>query len=204
MSDTSGARQRELLEAWATTARTNDHGQEFDFTESRHTHQLEQRSAAFVENPTERTFEALWSPEAFRGAVMGGVALVRNSWESIDAFAAFVRSIREADAYDTAWEENFVTSSMVWELYGRLHPEREPILSGNACQTLHNFGYGTGHTFADTREKMLEFREQYESVVGHATAGTDHEVPLWDEIEMFLHVVHVLDDESIAALATNS
>lgn len=203
MTTTVDSRQRELLEAWHETASTSDSGQEFDFTDQRHTALLQKRVDAFIANPNESTFEAFWSPEAFRGAVMGGPSLVRKSWESVEEFAAFVKSIRDAEEYDPSWEENFITGSMVWELYGRLHPEREPILSGDACQGLRTFGHNTIRSFEDGRKPMDEFREEYEAVVGHATAGTDHEVPLWDEIEMFLHLVHVTDEDiALERLAT--
>lgn len=81
-----------------------------------------------------------------------------------------------------------------------MHPEREPILSGDACQGLRQFGYGTIHSFEEGRAAMAEFRTDYEEIIGHATGGTDHEVPLWDEIELFLHLVHVLDDDDFSQL----
>lgn len=200
MTKSADTRQRELLNDWADLASQHTSGQEFDFSEQRHTARLHDRIDAFLSNPTERTFEAFWSTDTFRGAVMGGPSLVRKHWESVEDFAAFVSTIRDAETYDPSWEENFITGSMIWEVYGRSHPEREPILSGDACQGLRRFGYGTVHSFEEGREAMLEFRADYEEIVGHATAGTDHEVPLWDEIETFLHLVHVLDDSDFAKL----
>lgn len=201
MTKTVDTRQRELLDSWQTVASQHTTGRGFDFSEQRHTALLGKRVDAFLANPTERTFEAFWSTDAFRDAVMGGPSLVRNHWQSVEDFAAFVASISDAETYDPAWEENFVTGSITREVYGRLHPEREPILSGDACQGLRQFGYGTIHSFEEGRDAVNEFRTDYEEVVGHVTAGTDHEVPLWDEIEMFLHLVHVLDDaEDFATL----
>jgi len=197
MTETLDPRQRDMLSAWRAAASTTATGPDFDLTSDRHTARLKERVEAFVDNPTDRTFETLWSSSTFRGAVVGGPAVVRRSWESVEEFAAFIAEIRDADSYDPDWEEQFVTASMVWELYGRLHPERDPIVSGDACQGLRAFGYETIHSFEDGREAMVTFREDYESVVGHATAGTDHEVPLWDEIETFLHLVHVHDDASV-------
>jgi hypothetical protein len=197
MSEPFGPRQRELLDAWRTTANERASGREFDFTERRHTTRLHDRLDTFLEEPTEDAFESVWMPETLRGAVVGGPGMVLRSWDSIQDLASFLRTVRDAEDYDERWTERFVSDSVVWELYGRLHPEREPILSGDACRALQDFGYGTIRTFAEGTDAMQSFRADYEAVVGHATAGTDHEVPLSEEIETFLHLVHVLGDDQL-------
>lgn len=113
MTRTVDTRQRQLLDGWEAVASQYTSGRGFDFSEDRHTERLETRLDAFLTDPNERTFEAFWSPETFRGAVMGGPSLVRKSWESVEDFAAFAASIRDADAYDPTWEDNFVTGSMI-------------------------------------------------------------------------------------------
>lgn len=194
MSKQLDGRQRELLGAWGETAHERASGLEFDFTDCRHTSRLHECLEAFLDNPSEATLGPLWTTDTLRGVVGRPKMLVRE-WDSPEALAAFLRSVRDAETYDSDWEETFVSSSVVWELYGRLHPAREPILSGNACRGLQDFDYGTIRTFEGGREAMESFREDYEDVVGHATAGTDHEVPIFEEMEAFLHRFHVLDDE---------
>lgn len=188
--------QRNRLEAWRETAHERASGQEFDFTEGRHTVRLHECLEAFFDDPSEATLGPLWTTDTLRGVVGRPKMLVRE-WDSPEALATFLRSVRDAETYDSSWEETFVSSSVVWELYGRLHPSREPILSGNACRGLQAFGYGTIRTFEDGREVMESFRADYEDIVGHATAGTDHEVPIFEEMENFLHLYHVLGDEQL-------
>jgi hypothetical protein len=196
MSKRLGRNQRDRLVAWRETAHEQARGLEFDFTERRHTVQLRECLDAFLDDPSEARLGPLWSTNTLRGVVGRPKMLVR-AWDSPEALATFLRTVRDAETYDSSWEETFVSSSVVWELYGRLHPERDPILSGNACRGLQAFGYGTIRTFEDGREAMESFRADYEDVVGHATAGTDHEVPLFEEIESFLHLFHVLDDQQL-------
>jgi hypothetical protein len=196
MSKRPDRRQRDRLDAWRETAHEHASGREFDFTDRRHTVRLRERLRAFLDDPSEATLGPLWTTDSLRGATGRPRTLVRE-WDSPEALAAFLRSVRDAEGYDSRWEEAFVSSTVVWELYGRLHPEREPILSGNACRGLQDFGYGTIRTFEAGREAAFAFRADYEAVVGHATAGTDHEVTLFEEIEAFLHLFHVLDDQQL-------
>jgi hypothetical protein len=197
MGERFDRRQRDLLDAWRETAHARASGPEFDFTDRRHSVQLRRALEGFLDDPSEATLGPLWTTDTLRAAVVGTPKMLVRAWDSPEALASFLRTVRDAEDYDDDWEETFVSSSAAWELYGRLHPEREPILTGNACRGLQDFGYGTIRTFADGYEAMESFREDYEAAVGHVTADTDHEVTIYEEMEAFLHRYHVLDDEEL-------
>jgi hypothetical protein len=57
---------------------------------------------------------------------------------------------------------------------------------------LDDFGFDKPTSYRD-RDGYEAFADAYDAVVGHATAGTDHEVPWHFEIEQFLVMLGTTD-----------
>ncbi|MFB6301463.1 MAG: hypothetical protein ABEH78_01170 [Haloferacaceae archaeon] len=195
-----GPRQERLVDAWASTIGTAASGRNYDFTSPTRTERLCERADRFLDAPSEETFGALWSSEIIRNATYGGPDTVLNNWNRpIEELTAFVRTIRDADAYDPAWERQVpaVVVPALWEIYGRLQPAERPIINSWVRRALPIFGPANPQTHADGVERLAAFREWYEHRVGHVTAQTDHAVPLYDEIEQFLYVAVTLDETAL-------
>ena len=199
-ADSLGPRRTALLEAWSVHAATEASGPGFDFTENNRTNRSRDLVDAFIADPTEERFEVLWSRDVLSDAVVGGPGLVLKRWASVDELATGIEQIRRADAYDPDWESRFPMKTAVWELYGRLHPETAPILYSESCRGLEYMGFSLPRTFADAETEWLAFKRVYESHVGHATKGTDHEAPLHHEICEFLQLIANPDEDAIVDL----
>lgn len=192
-----GPRRLALLAGWSDHLASNAAGQDFDCGRENRTDRVQRLVGEFLEEPTQERFRELWTPDVITDAVIGGPDAVLDSVPEIDDLAELLGEMRKADAYDPSWEENFMARTAVWELYGRLHPGRAPILSSEACRTLEHFGLGRPTSHEDAVVAWAEMRSIYEAHAGHATAGTDHEVPLNHELGEFLRFAATVDDETI-------
>lgn len=196
-SATIGPRRRALLEAWAEHISTTASGTHYDLSDDNRTAQIQRHVDAFLSDPSEDSFETLWSYESLADSILGGPSQVLSQWDSVAELAACLETIRDATEYDPSWEEHFPAKTAVWELYGRLHPSSEPIVFSECLGGLEALGYGSISTFADARSTWAEFEEHYRSIAGHATEGTAHEVPLAHEMSEFLRFISAADSETL-------
>jgi hypothetical protein len=181
-----GPRRSALLDAWRRYAGSTREGPFHDFGSENRYQRVHQTLREFLDMPTEEAFEALWTREVLRDAVMGGPELVLTRWPgSIEELADRLRQMRDADEYDPAWEREFITKTAVREAYGYMDPETRPILSSSVTSGLDALGFPKPTSYVD-RDGYDVFAEAYQDIVGHATQDTEHEVPWYFEIEQFL------------------
>jgi len=198
-----GSRHEKLLEAWADTIATQAEGEQFDFTSPTRSEQLATKVQEYLEDPSEERFRAFWDRDIIRDAVYGGPNSVLNHWNGGQAdLADYIRDIRDAESYDPAWERRLpgFMAPAIRELYGRLQPANRPIFNRAVRRGLSTFGFGSPNSVADAIEPIAEFEDAYQTRIGHVTAGTDHEVPLSEELEQFCHVVRSLDEPKLRSV----
>lgn len=193
-----GPRRRALLRAWGDHAAGTASGPGFDFTPDNRTARTRDRVETFLDDPTVEHFEAVWTYETLADAIMGGPSRVLSKWDDdIDALADRIETIRDATEYDPDWEADFPSLTAVWELFGRLHADTAPIPYSECNRGLEQFGFDRPRSFAAARTSWEAFETAYVELAGHATEGTDHEVPLNHEISEFFTFVATQDDETI-------
>lgn len=197
MAEALGPRRQALFRAWKRTAARERNGSNFDFTPSNRTQQAQEATTAFLADPTRSRFEKLWTREVIADAVMGGPALVVDNHDSVEAVADTVRDIQTATEYNPDWKGKIGNKTACWELYGRLHPTAAPILNITCASGLEDMGFTRPSSYDVAADQWAAFRSAYESVVGHATAGTEHEVPLHHEMSELLWYVARTDTETI-------
>lgn len=184
-----GPRRQGLLEAWGEYAATTPESEYHKFDSGNRHDRVRRRLNSFVDEPSEENFEALWTDDVLRDAVIGGPSMVLTNWSgTIDELADLFKTMQDADRYDPGWETEFVSTGALWELYGHMDPSTRPILNGAVLSGLDGMGFETPGSYRN-RSGYDRFAEIYDSLVGHATAGTAHEVPWHFEIEQFLAFV---------------
>ncbi|MFC7233456.1 hypothetical protein ACFQMM_22660 [Saliphagus sp. GCM10025308] len=191
------------MEAWADHVQSANSGPGFDLTDENRTRRTQERVESFLNDPTEDRFRELWSYETLADAVVGGPDLVLNQCDDVERIAETIEEIRAATGYDPAWESTFPIDTAVWELYGRLHPEMAPILYSECTRGLKDLGFSSPSSYAEGGDTWREFERTYDEYVGHATLGTDHEVPRNHEMSEFLGFVATQDDEVIEETLLN-
>jgi hypothetical protein len=198
-----GSRHERLLESWADTIATQAKSEYFDFTSPTRSDVLEQKVNGFVDSPSEESFEELWDTNIIRDAVYGGSNAILNNWNETQAdLATFIEDIRDADAYDPAWERRFpeYVAPAIRELYGRLLPHERPIFNRSAQRGLSTYGFGSPSTVNEGLAPFEKFQDTYLQHVGHVTEGTSYEVPLSDEIEQFFYVTTTQSETELRSL----
>lgn len=199
MVDTQfGPRRRALLTAWGEHAATTSSGPGFDFTPDNRTRRTQARTEAFIKDPTSEQFKTLWTYDTLADAILGGSRSVLNHWnDDLEGLAAQIETISTASEYDSSWESEFPSKTVVWELYGRLHPEDAPIIYSESLRGLREFGYDEPETFDAAESIWTDFRDAYLDLAGYATEGSAHEVPLSHEISELFTFIATQDDEDI-------
>ncbi|WP_435320815.1 hypothetical protein [Haloarchaeobius sp. TZWSO28] len=200
MTDTFGPRQEAILSAWKQTVPEHPTGPGYDLSESNRTRVCTERLDEFIEDPSKETFQELWDLDALYESLSPNKSLALDSfWGSVEELAELFAEVRDAETYDPAWERKFQWSQSLWELYGRTHAETSPIPTSQAASGLKQFGFAGGNTYNKRVDSLERFAETYRERVGHVTAGTDHEVPVWVEIDELLALVTTVDPETIRA-----
>ncbi|WP_394743097.1 AAA family ATPase [Natronococcus roseus] len=103
--------------------------------------------------------------------------------------------MRRSDTYNPEWEEKLSSKRPMREFFGWLHVDSQPIIDMRTIRGLVFFDTAESvdrlkkQEFADQRERFSGFKSIYQEVVGHATEGTDHELPL--NLEIYLLFVAV-------------
>lgn len=190
-TESLGAVRQGLLEAWGDTVADCDSGTGFDFTGTNRTRQCQRRANDFIENPTEETLRAFWDQDLVTHAYRPRIGKLIEEWEGrYDELAEIIREIRESESLDPTWAEEIGGDACVWELHGRLHPEERPITDSNSMSALPTFSLEKGGNYEKRIQELETFSQLYEEYVGHATEGTDHELPWWAEIDE-LSLIHI-------------
>ncbi|EJN57786.1 hypothetical protein HSB1_38710 [Halogranum salarium B-1] len=126
-------------------------------------------------------------------------SLVVKQFDSVTDLAATIEEMNTAETYDSVWESKFLATPC-WELYGRLHPEREPIVNSECSVGLKKMGFDKPRSYAMAREQWATFEEVYKAEIGYVTAGTAHEVPLSHEMSEFLEFVATTPEDEITEI----
>jgi len=111
----------------------------------------------------------------------------------------------DAEEFDPTWVDRISGSGDAWglyELFGRLHGGQKPIASLEAKQALETLGYavdGGPHSVATAIDR---FKAEYTESVGHASAGTEYELPIYAEIDEFFKLIETADRDLISTHLT--
>jgi len=185
-------RQVQILRLWKQVAQENSSGHHFHFEREYTPEEARSRAKEFIETPSKQTFKALWDP-MWSAQRSGAASTIYEKWHDIGQtdkeLASLIKEILHADHYDASWQGELGARRTLWELFGFLHIEEYPIINGSAERGLSFFGYDCPSDYEGCANVFSEFRTAYESVVGHATAGTEHEVPVNFEIDQLLNVI---------------
>lgn len=193
------------LTTWGEIVADGPRGPGIDFSESNRTRLCRTRLNSFLENPTVESFRELWGPETLAGYWAPNAATLLAPDDAVDSLHTLLSKIEAADEYNPAWEGRLGAAGAAWglyELYGRLHDGEEPIPSIEAKNTLNKVGYDVDDDRESVAMGIQKFSEKYESRVGHASAGTSYELPLYAEIDEFFHLVETVDRDTINAQLT--
>ena len=198
-SDTPGQTLQSMLAGWKSAVSAGPDGTGFDFTESNRTAVCHRRVESFLDSPSADSFRQLWSEDALVNYWMPNAGAILNGDEdTIEELASLVDDVREAEAYDPDWE-SIVDGPGLWELYGRLHADREPIPTHHAREALGRFRYEQHETRTEQCAEIERFREEYERRAGHVTAGTEYEVPIHVELDALFTLVATVDRVDVNA-----
>jgi len=177
-----------------------------DFSDSNRTKTCIRRVDAFLETPTPDSFRNLWCAEAMSDYWRpSAVTILDNPDVTIDALADLNRDVRDASAYDPAWEtrlDGALDGFGLHELYGRLHADQEPIPTVEATRALSQLGYTDNSDPESVRDGIKAFKDQYEQELGRVTAGAETALPIYAEIDELFRVAEALDDETMHHLAS--
>lgn len=191
-------RSDSLLRAWGTMVREEPSGPGFDFVRPRQT-VFEERLEAFREDPRPETFDAIWSSEAAVEHANPGGELFRNTFDGdVPDLASFVDTLRTAAEFNRFWEERTAWTWALWELYTRANDSVPAILTSQSAEALSWFGVSLSGDFRDKMRTLERFRDRYVDVVGHATAGTSHAVPIRTELDELFRAVETVGPDDIA------
>lgn len=188
-----------MLRAWKGMIRSEAAGAGFDLEENRQT-RFSSRVRTFLDGPCEDSFADLWQPDAVVAHDNPGTDLFLTTFDGdVDDLAAFVETLRTADAFDPTWSDRLGWRWALWELYTRCNDSAPVVLTEESVEALEWFGIAVSGSFRERVTAAEGFRERYADVVGHATAGTAHEVPVRVEIDQLCNAVVRLGPEDIAA-----
>ena len=204
MSEELGPRRTALLSSWGDHIVHVAAGPGFDLTDSNRTWRTQARTDAFLEEGTEAAFRELWTNEILTDAVYGGPNAVLKRFDTIGDLVELIAEIADSSTYDPDWESHFLAATAVWELYGRLHPEQAPILNSECNTGLKKMGLDKPRSYSAANKQWTTFKQLYTEIVGHATAGTDHEVPLHHEMSEFLEFAATTPEEDLIEILGES
>lgn len=202
---TLGHSLESALTTWGQLVADDPTGPGIDFTASNRTRQCQSRCETFLETPTEETFKALWSAETLAGYWAPNAAVLLGPPGAVDQLHTVVSEMTTADEFNPEWTRRLPTAGSNWgvyELYGRLQGGHNPIPSIEAKNVLGELGYDTTDDREAVIDALTEFKSTYDRLVGHASAGTAYELPVYAEIDAFFNLVATVDRATINAQLT--
>jgi hypothetical protein len=180
-------------------------GPGIDFTETNRTHLCQARFDAFLEEPTSESFRELWSPATLAGYWMPNVGTLLGPDDEVESCEILLSEMATADTFDPAWAGRLDRTENGWglyELFRRSRGGHEPIPTVEAKKVLTKVGYDIEDTPESTAAAIEEFADRYRDVVGHASADTEYELPIYAEIDEFFRLVQTTDRETINSQLT--
>ena len=192
---------KSLLQRWQGVAKSQPHGEHFDFVDLYDLDELQTDVEAFISNPTQETFEVVWD-HLNSGVRKGSGIKIYEKWTETrgrtpEQLATLIGEIQDASSYDTEWENELGAKWTVREFYGQLHIEESPPINSKTLAGLDLFGYSSPDDYNEARVYFEDFKLDYLEFCGHATVNTDHEVPLNIEIDQLLRVIAEVDKDDL-------
>ena len=190
-----------LLKQWQEVAEAQPRGEHFDFVDAYDPDGLRTAVDAFISGPDQETFEAVWE-HLDSGLSKSSGSNIYKKWTETQGrepqeLATLIAEIGDASGYETGWEDELDAKWLVRELYGRLHIEKAPPINSKMLAGLELFGYSSSDDYNEARVHFEDFKLDYIEICGHATANTDHEVPLNIEIGKLLRVIAEVDKDDL-------
>lgn len=180
MHSTLGQSLRPALTAWGDLVADGPHGPGVDFSETNRTRLCRTRADAFLNDPTEETFRELWGPEALSGYWSPNAGTLLGPPNAVENLQTVLSEMRSAAAFDHSWTDRLpggATNWGIYELYARLQGGTEPIPSLEAQSVLGDLGVDVTNDPTAIADGIRQFEETYRSQVGHASGGTEYELP---------------------------
>lgn len=155
---------------------------------------FENAAQNFINDPTEENFLNYWNEKNIFSAARGGAGdQVYGKWRkednSIEELAELIEDIKDSDSYKPEWEDKLGGRNTIREQFGLFHIEEHPPINGTTLKGLEFFGFGSESTYEAYENKVDNFKKEYLELIGYATEGTPHEVPLYMEIDKLFNVV---------------
>lgn len=194
-----GHRATRVLTQWGSVAAEHPTGRNYTLERPTRSEIYLDRLAAFIEEPTESTFNAVWTKDSIAAATGWEPTVVLNLWAgTIDDLAGFLDDIRSSDEYDPEWEERAPWGSIIAELFTRARPDR-PILSNESRKALRKLGITPDSGFDQRIRQMEEVSECYLDIAGHVTAQTDEPIPVYEEMDQLFRLITTVQPGDITA-----
>jgi hypothetical protein len=198
MSDSISRSKREIIEKWGEVAQKHSQGKDFNFGN----HDFDgvtNDAQEFIENPSQDNFKDFWN-HLHSAKRSGSPSKIYSKWieggRTEDELADLIEEIINADEYDEDWEEELGAQRTLRELFGFLHISDYPMINSSAESGLEFFGYDTPNSYVDAVGEFESFKQLYKDIVGQATSGTDHEVPVNYEIDQLFNIIDKSDEDS--------
>lgn len=183
----------ELLKKWKIIANKFVSSDLFNFKRYK-SEEIKKQIETFLIDSSESNFSSFWKMDAAQRSASASSVFHSND---ITILKKVLKDMLESEKYKRDWEEIKNAKHSLWELFGRLHLDRTPPLNQCSREGLAFFGYETKGEYFDVLNKFHDFKKEYNEIIGHATKGTDHEVPLNLEIDQLFNVIDKLKEKDL-------
>lgn len=193
------------LRTWGELVAAGPTGPGIDFSDTNRTRRCQARVDAFLADPSDEMFRRLWSPETLGGYWTPNAAMLLRADGALESLHTLITEMDSAEQFNSQWTEQLSGAADGWgfyELFGRLQGGHEPIPSIEAKQALDTLGYNVGTDRHSLIEAIETFHDEYDSIVGHTTAGTSYTIPIYAEIDEFFRLIETTDRETIRSQLT--
>ncbi|WP_436903537.1 hypothetical protein [Halovenus halobia] len=193
------------LHSWRKLVRDGPTGPGINFSETNRTRLCNARFDSFLEHPSKETFRELWKDETLADYWAPNAHSLLSSDQAVEQLHTLLSEMDDADEFQPEWVQYLGGNSTGWglyELFARLQDGHDPIPSTEAKEVLEGLGYDVAYDPDVISEHIRDFKETYETHAGHASAGTEYELPIYAEIDEFFRLIDSLEREIINAQLT--
>lgn len=193
------------LSAWRDLVSNGPTGPGIDFTETNRTHTCKHQLDVFLSDPSPESFRSLWNVNTLASYWAPSAAVLLGPDSTVDTLHGVCSEMTNTNTFDPTWLDRLAGSSPGWgvhELHARLQGGAQPIPTLEAQTVLRSLGYDNVETPDAVATAIADFAQDYERIVGVASAGTSYEVLPYAEIDEFFKVVQTADRDMIAAQLT--
>lgn len=190
------------LSAWADLVADGPVGPGIDLSETNRTRLCQTRVEEFLESPTAERFQELWNEDTLAGYWAPNAALLLAPDDAVEALHTVISEMVTATEFNPAWTGRFGGAGTPWglyELFGRLQGGHKPIPSLEAKDVLNSLGYEVENDPESVSDGITQFKETYDSHVGHASGDRSYELPIYAEMDEFFGLVESTDRDIINA-----